>query len=184
MDGLDATLEPGVAGLHDAPLPGANTDLELAGDQAADAAALVAVRQRLAAGSKVDAVAAHQILAGVIEREQGRLEQTSGDVFVDAAVVQAACSAHELVAKDRRTMSTRIQGTTGHTVPGVIDRDVNPAFTGPHGDVASENVDHARARGQRQACAFRQTIFAEPERVGTHRAPVILVSAAAIDHFA
>ena len=81
-------------------------------------------------------------------------------------------------------MSTRIQGTTGHTVPGVIDRDASPAFTGRHGGVASENVDHARARGQRQTCAFRQTIFAEPERVGTHRAPVILVSAAAIDHFA
>src|SRR5207253_9885759 len=77
---LDAALEPRVTGLHDAPVPSGNADLELAGDQAADAAALVTVRQRLAAGSEVDAVATHQVLTGLVEGEQGRVEQATGDV--------------------------------------------------------------------------------------------------------
>src|SRR5207253_5424814 len=43
---LDAALEPRVTGLHDAPVPSGNADLELAGDQAADAAALVTVDRK------------------------------------------------------------------------------------------------------------------------------------------
>src|SRR5213593_3102994 len=56
VDRLEPTLEPCVPGLHDAPVSSGNADLELAGDQATDAAALVAVWQRLAAWSEVDAI--------------------------------------------------------------------------------------------------------------------------------
>src|SRR5262249_61501289 len=90
----------------------------------------------------------------------------------------------ELVAKDRGTMPTRDERPAAHAVPGGIDGDVSPASTGGHEDIAGQNVDHARARGESAAGGFRQAIFAEPERVGTHQVPMILVSAAAVDYFA
>src|SRR5262249_56429774 len=102
VNGLEATLEPRVAGLHDAPALCSDADLELAGDQAPDTATFVAVRERLASGSEVDAVAAHQILAGVVERERGRDEPTSGDTRDSAAVDPGACPPQELLAKGRR----------------------------------------------------------------------------------
>src|SRR5262249_58338676 len=94
-------------------------------------------------------------------------------------VAPGARPAQELVAKDRRTMHTRDQRTAAQAVPGGIDGDVSPASTGGHEDIAGQNVDHTRARGESAAGGFRQAIFAEPERVGTHQVPVILVSTAA-----
>src|SRR5207247_311025 len=111
------------------PVSSGNADLELAGDQATDAAALVTVRQRLAAGSEVDAVATHQVLAGLVEGEQGRVEQATGDACGGGGVAHGARPAQELVAKDRRTMHTRDQRTAAHAVPGGIDGDVSPAPT-------------------------------------------------------